>query len=38
MHPDSAEKTKALRAQRVLYALVAVFVLLPLALLFIRSR
>ena len=39
MDPDSAEKEKALRAQRLLYVIMAVFALLPLALLFfVRSR
>jgi hypothetical protein len=38
MDPDSAEKTKALRAQLLLYGLMAVFVFLPLALFFLRAR
>jgi hypothetical protein len=39
MDPDpAAEKTKALRVQKLLYVLIAVFVFLPLALFILRSR
>jgi hypothetical protein len=38
MDPDSAEKEKGRRAQRLLYVIMVVFTLLPFALLLLRSR